>query len=51
MTQIIWRIIVGIRDDYDKSVFRWGIGAVRQQAITWANVDRIYMASPGHIVV
>ena len=31
--------------------FRWWLGAVRQQAITWANVDLVpcrHMASPGH---
>ena len=31
--------------------FRWWLGAVRQQAITWANVDLApchHMASPGH---
>ena len=41
MTKIIWRTIVEIRNDYDKSVFGQWIGAVGQQAITWANVDRI----------
>ena len=31
--------------------FRWWFGAVRQQAITWTNVDLVpcrHMASPGH---
>ena len=31
--------------------FRWWLGAVRQQAITWTNVDPdlcTHMASPGH---
>ena len=33
--------------------FRWWIGAVRQQAITWANVDPDFcrhMASLGHLI-
>ena len=48
MTQIIWRTIVEIRDDYKKSVL---VQVGSKQLSEPASTESRYMASPGHIVV